>query len=107
MCIAEKKLFILTMFYEWIIVSFLKKNIAIWEAVWVLIQLTNTPTWAITQASPWDLCCFVILWMDLEYDKRNTNFLFHFWLLAHKSHIAGWIAAEADSEIILSVRDIY
>lgn len=41
------------------------------------------------------------------YGKRNTHFLFCFWFLAHKSHIAGWIAAEADSEILLSEGDIY
>lgn len=39
--------------------------------------------------------------MDLGYGKKDTNFLFSSWLLAHKSPIAGWIVAESDSEIIL------
>lgn len=39
--------------------------------------------------------------MDLSYSKRDTNFLFCSWLLTHKSLIAGWIAAESDSEIVL------
>lgn len=43
----------------------------------------------------------------LGYGKRGTNLLFCFWLLAHKGSIPGWITAEMDSEIVLTVQDIY
>lgn len=88
--------------------SFLQsKNIETREAVGVLIRLSSRPASAVTQAPRELVRCSVILCMEVGYSKRNTSFLFRFWLLAHKSPIAGWMAAEADSEIVLSVQDIY
>lgn len=77
--------------------SFHSKNIAALEAILVVIQLTNRPISAVTQAQDEILDYFKVVWVDLGFGRRDTSS----WLLAHKSPIAGWVAVKQTPRCIL------